>query len=183
MFKLRKQLLIGITAIGISAMGMSAYAQNTGNLAAAPAVTAPAAGERHEGPSAEQRAKFAEHMAKRQAKLHDALKITAAQEGAWKTYISQMKPLRPETPMHRPSKEEWAKQTAPERLEHRIEFMKKMEARMTAHAAALKTFYAVLTPEQQKILDKHFSHEHRGHFGHWGRSRGMHDEAMPDQKG
>ena len=171
MFKLRKQLLIGITAIGISAMGMSAYAQTP-----APATTAPAAGQQmHEGPSAEQRAKFAEHMAKRQAKLHDELKITAAQEGAWKTYINQMKPMRPETPMHRPSKEEWAKQTAPERMDHRIEFMKKMEARMTERAAALKKFYAVLTPDQQKILDKHFSHGHHGHShrGHWGGDRGM----------
>ena len=168
MFKLRKQLLIGITAIGISVMGMSAYSQSTAN-------TAPAAGQQmHEGPSAEQRAKFAEHVAKRQAKLHDELKITAAQEGAWKTYIDQMKPES--APMHRPSKEELARQTAPERMDHRIEFMKMMEARMTAHAAALKTFYAVLTPEQQKILDKHFSHDHRGHFGHWG---GRHDMPGP----
>ncbi|WP_161539972.1 Spy/CpxP family protein refolding chaperone [Glaciimonas sp. PCH181] len=177
MFQLRKQLSIVVTAIGISAMGMSAYAQNAPTTDNAPAMAqAGTAGKQmHQPPSAEQRAKFAEKIAKRQAKLHDELKITPAQEGAWKTYISQMQPPRGDMPMHRPSKEEWAKQTAPERMDHRIEFMKKMEAHMTERAAALKTFYATLTPAQQKILDAHFSHGHRGHRGHggWGGHHGM----------
>ncbi|QRX84990.1 Spy/CpxP family protein refolding chaperone [Glaciimonas sp. PAMC28666] len=175
MVKLRKQLLIGITAIGISAMGMTAFAQNT--TGGAPAVEKAIAqsdnAPMHQPPTAEQRAKFEARMAKREAKLHTALKITPAQEGAWKTYISQMRPNRSAMPMQRPTKEEWAKQTAPERMDHRIEFMKKMEARMSDRAAALKQFYAVLTPDQQKILDKHFIHEHRGHRGPWGGQRGM----------
>ena len=173
MFKFRKQLLIGITAIGFGAMGMSAHAQNT--TGGVPAVEKAEAAQMHQPPTPEQRAKFEARMAKRQAKLHDELKITPPQEGAWKTYIGQMKPNPSGMPMHRPSEEEWAKQTAPERMDHRIDMMKKMETRMGERAAALKQFYAVLTPEQQKVLDKHFSHHHRGHGGprgHWGEQAG-----------
>ena len=36
-----------------------------------------------------------------------------------------------------------------------LEHMRAMEAKMTEHLAALKEFYAVLTPEQQKIFDDH----------------------------
>jgi Spy/CpxP family protein refolding chaperone len=36
--------------------------------------------------------------------------------------------------------------------------MKAMEAKMTEHLAALKEFYAVLTPEQQKIFDEETPH-------------------------
>ncbi|MGS0743125.1 Spy/CpxP family protein refolding chaperone [Glaciimonas sp. GG7] len=179
MFQLRKQLLTTIAVMGISAIGMNAYAQN----APAPAQDgAPVAQAMHQ-PGPEQRTKFAEKMAKRQAKLHDALKITPAQEGAWKTYISQMQPKSSDMPMQRPSKEEWAKQTAPQRMDHRIERMKKMEAMMTERAAALKQFYAVLTPQQQKVLDQKFSHEHRGHRGHWGGHDGMKDGEMGAPKG
>ncbi|KAF3998412.1 Spy/CpxP family protein refolding chaperone [Glaciimonas immobilis] len=177
MFKLRKQLLIGITAMGIGAMGMGAYAQNA--PAGAPAVAqAPAPSEHHmhQPPTPEQRAKFEARMAKRQAKLHQELKITPAQEGAWKTYIDQMKPHGPDLSKARPTKEEWAKQTAPERMDHRIELMKKMEEHMSERAAALKQFYAVLTPEQQKVMDTQFSHMHhgeRGHRDHGGESHSM----------
>ena len=45
--------------------------------------------------------------------------------------------------------------------------MKTMEARMTEHLAALKEFYAVLTPEQQKIFD-----EQTPPFGGHGRRHG-----------
>ena len=43
---------------------------------------------------------------------------------------------------------------APQRLGKGIEHMKAMETTMTEHLAALKEFYAVLTPEQQKTFDE-----------------------------
>jgi Spy/CpxP family protein refolding chaperone len=41
--------------------------------------------------------------------------------------------------------------------------MKAREERMTAHLAAVKEFYAVLTPEQQKVFDAEFGHPMRRH--------------------
>ena len=50
------------------------------------------------------------------------------------------------------------KLNAPQRLEKGLEHMKAMEAKLTEHLAALKEFYAVLTPEQQKTFDQQMPH-------------------------
>ena len=84
------------------------------------------------------------------AKLHDKLKLTAQQEPAWKKFAAN-KPMLDKTT--RPDPAEMEKLNAPQRLEKGLEHMKAMEAKLTEHLAALKEFYAVLTPEQQKIFD------------------------------
>lgn len=86
----------------------------------------------------------------RLATLHDKLKLTAQQEPAWKKFAAQ-KPIFDKTT--RPDPEEMAKLNSPQRLEKALERMRAMEAKLTDHLAALKEFYAVLTPEQQKIFD------------------------------
>lgn len=149
MSKLRKQLWIGIAALGFAAASISNFAHSADDTAA---------------PGAEQRARFAERMHQREVKLHDELKLSSAQEGAWQTFIGQMKPPMP--PLQRPDRAQSAALTAPERMDQRIAFMKQMEARLTVQSAALKKFYAVLTPEQQKILDRDFNRAQRGRFGH-----------------
>lgn len=163
MFKFRKQLLVGVTALSFAAMGLTAYAQ-AGDAGGRPA------------PTPEQQAKFAEKMAKRQAKWHDDLKITPAQEAAWQTFLGKIKPVRPAGAPQRPSKEEWAKQTAPERMEHKMEFLKRAETRLAERAAAVKEFYAVLTPVQQKVFDEHFKHMEQHRFGHRGFHHGGPDD-------
>ncbi len=85
-----------------------------------------------------------------QTALHDKLKLTVQQETAWKKFVS-VKPVM--DPATRPDPAEMAKLNAPQRLEKGLEHMHAMEARLTEHLAALKDFYAVLTPEQQKIFD------------------------------
>ena len=84
------------------------------------------------------------------AKLHDKLKLTAQQEPAWKKFTA-VNPMAGKS--MRPDPAEMDKLNAPQRLEKGLEHMKAMEAKMTEHLAALKEFYAVLTPEQQKIFD------------------------------
>lgn len=84
------------------------------------------------------------------AKLHDKLKLTAQQEPAWKKFTA-VNPMADKS--MRPDPAEMAKLNAPDRLEKGLEHMKAMETRMTEHLAALKEFYAVLTPEQQKTFD------------------------------
>ncbi len=92
-----------------------------------------------------------------QAALHDGLKLTAQQEPAWKKYISQP-PLMDKA--NRLNPEELDKLTSPQRLEKVLEHMRAAEARMADHLAALKEFYAVLTPEQQKIFDEYAGPRH-----------------------
>lgn len=92
----------------------------------------------------------AERMEQHHKKVHDALKLTAEQEVAWKKLVDS------EHPMHKPEPgkaEDWAKLTTPERADKMLERMKTHEAAMTSHIAVLKEFYAVLTPEQRKIFD------------------------------
>lgn len=94
----------------------------------------------------------------RQILLHAKLKLTPEQEPAWNTFAGKVKPLDADERPGRPDPEEFAKLTAPERMEAMLAGMKTREERMTAHLAAVKEFYAVLTPEQQKVFDTEFGH-------------------------
>ncbi|BCK86623.1 hypothetical protein MIZ01_0387 [Sideroxyarcus emersonii] len=84
------------------------------------------------------------------ATLHDKLKLTAQQEPAWTKFAAQH-PLPGQ--LKRPDPAEMEKLNAPQRLEKGLEHLRAMEARLAEHLAALKEFYAVLTPEQQKVFD------------------------------
>jgi Spy/CpxP family protein refolding chaperone len=112
--------------------------------------------------------KNAERMEKMHEKhlatLHDKLKLTAQQETAWNKFAAN-KPMFDKA--NRPDPAEMQKLNAPQRMEKGVEHMKAMETKMTEHLAALKEFYAVLTPEQQKIFDEQTPPfgEHKGHHG------------------
>ncbi|MDR3390882.1 MAG: Spy/CpxP family protein refolding chaperone [Sulfuriferula sp.] len=175
MFKNRKQLLLAVAVAGAGVMAMSNYARSADVMPCGPQMQQP--------PSDEQRAKFAERMHEREMKLHDDLKLTSAQEGAWKTFIDQMKPpVMAAGGMHRPSKEEMDKETAPERMQQRLDMMKKMEAHMEQESAALKKFYAVLTPDQKKVMDEHFNHAPRDRFERKDGPHGRDNSGMPPPK-
>ena len=83
--------------------------------------------------------------------LHEKLKLTPQQEAAWTKFAANRPVLEKQA---RPDPAEMAKLTAPQRLEKGLERMRAMEAKLSEHLAALKEFYAVLTPEQQKIFDE-----------------------------
>jgi Spy/CpxP family protein refolding chaperone len=89
------------------------------------------------------------------ATLHDKLKLTAKQEAAWKKFAASQ-PIPDKSA--RPDPAEMEKMNAPQRLEKMLEHMRTMEAKLTEHLAALKEFYAVLTPEQQKTFDEQMPH-------------------------
>lgn len=84
------------------------------------------------------------------ATLHDKLELTAQQEPAWKKFAAQQ-PVAGQ--LKRPDPAEMEKLNAPQRLEKGLEHLRAMEARLAEHLAALKEFYAVLTPQQQKVFD------------------------------
>lgn len=109
--------------------------------------------------------KFHEQRAGRveqhQKTLHDALKLTPDQEPAWQNFTRSMQgPTRSD----HPDRDAWSKLTTPERAEKMLDLAKQRQERMAEHVAALKTFYAVLTPEQKKIFDEQ-------HFGPRGGRR------------
>ncbi|MCE3264849.1 MAG: hypothetical protein K0R43_3928 [Pseudoduganella sp.] len=144
---LHKAFVIGATVLGF---GFGA--------AAMPAVAA-------EGPHQQYAAtkfdpvKMQERMDRRAQRMHDALKITPAQEGAWQAYLSALKSNMPQRAEF--DRAAFKSMPAPERMEKRIEMTKSHIIRMENNLAATKTFYAQLTPEQQKLFD-----EKAGRFGH-----------------
>lgn len=156
---IRKSILIGFTVLGMAA----AHAQDTA-----------AQDKPHHGQQAtpEQRqAKMEDMYAKRQARLHDKLKITAQQESAWAAYQAAVKPTAPAGP--RPARGEFAKLSSPERLSKMIEMTKLREGRMQQHLTALSAFYGQLTPEQKAEFDKRGGRgfggfHHGGHRMHRG---------------
>ena len=106
---------------------------------------------------------FKERIARRQAALHDKLKLSASQEAAWKTYISA---ATPPAPPARPDRAQWEKMSAPERMEKMIGMMKEREGQMETLLAAMKTFYATLSPLQQQIFNDNVGRGMGGMGGH-----------------
>lgn len=112
-------------------------------------------------------AKMQERMDKRAAELKAKLKLTPAQEGAWTTFTAAMKPPAGMLASHQAEREAMAKLSTPERIDKMKSLRASRDAEMDKRAEAVKTFYAVLTPEQKKVFDA----EHmRG-----GPGRGMHE--------
>jgi hypothetical protein len=76
--------------------------------------------------------------------------------------------------MGKPEMPDMSKLTTPERIdkmkEMRAQRMGEMAAEMDKRGAATKTFYAALTPEQQKLFDAHEMNGHgmKGHDGPMG---------------
>jgi Spy/CpxP family protein refolding chaperone len=102
----------------------------------------------------EARGPFPEYRGERLEQHHKSLlailKLTPAQEPAWKKLLEAERPQ----PRLDPAKaEDLAKLTMPERADKMLELMKEQQLQLTQHAAALKEFYATLTPEQKKGFD------------------------------
>lgn len=149
-----KRILIGLTVFGLGAgMGTTALAQEN------PEPAKPHAAKMHE--------KMQEKMAQHHAMLHEKLKLTKEQEPAWATFGASMKPGERGARMDRTALKAMS---APERMETRIARSKEHISRQETRLASLKTFYAVLTPEQQKVFNDNVQGgEHgpkRGHKMH-----------------
>ena len=140
--------------------GFAAQAQNAPPPPAAPGASASAAGDRapvhHMGHGSRMDPTKMDAMrAKHLADLKGRLKITPAQEGAWTTFTSAMKP--PARTMDHPDRAAMDKLTTPERIDKMRELRAKhhadRQAAMDQRDQAVKTFYATLTDEQKKVMD------------------------------
>ena len=120
-------------------------------------------------------AKMQAMMDKRDAALKAQLKLTPAQETAWTAYAASHK--LPAGMLGQPSAmPDLAKLTTPERIdkmkELRAQHISEMTAAMDKRAEATKAFYAVLTPEQQKVFDAQTMQGRGSHKGMQG-GKGM----------
>lgn len=140
---LRKYALIGVVTAGIAVTSLAVFARPEKCDA------------RHRDP-----AQAAAWIQRRQAELHDKLKLDAAQEVAWQDFNKQMQPS-----MSRGMQDsaQWPSLHAPERMEQMLAAMKMREGKMADRIAAVKTFYAVLSPEQQSVFDAQFA-AHKKHL-------------------
>jgi protein CpxP len=149
-------LLVGLLAVA----GFSVFAQ-------------PAGHPMHEGmgPDRMERmnpARMQAWMDKRNAVLKTQLKLSAAQEAGWSTYVAAMKP--PADLMNKRSEHaELEKLPTPERIDKmktlHAQHMVDMSAAMDKRGDATKTFYTTLTPEQKKVFDES-AQSHHGGKGH-----------------
>jgi protein CpxP len=157
MNKIQKLMLVGVTVIGLGASAASVMAQQgPGNE---PGMMMAHSGHAQYSPEQRQE-RMKAHFAKRSAALRDSLKLTASQEPAWNNFLAATQQGQR---MQRPDRAQWAALSAPERMEKELAMMKTREAGMSQRLDATRTFYAALSPEQQKVFNDSTARQHRGH--------------------
>jgi hypothetical protein len=145
----RKLFLIGapilLTAVATSTLAQSADAdREDGTVVAARADSTGTEAKRHDAVASAQQ---------RLARLKSNLAITAEQEPQWSafsnTVLQQMEQFKA---AHQGRKT--PAQTAPERIDRQVAWMKERAAAFETVGQAAKTLYAALSPEQQQIADE-----------------------------
>ena len=113
-------------------------------------------GMSHRGMAKMDPAKMQARMDQHHAALKAQLKLTPAQEPAWTAFIATHTPPAGMVGQQA-AMADLAKLPTPERIdkmkELRAKHMGEMTTAMEKRGEATKTFYAVLTPEQQKVFD------------------------------
>lgn len=134
----------------LAGAGFAVFAQGMGGPMGYPMHDCMQRGMRQPDP-----ARMQNMMARHQAALKARLKITPEQEAAWTAFTESAKPAAGVAP--RPDPAEMDKLTTPERIDRMRALRNERQAAMDKHADAVKTFYAVLTPEQKKVFDTEHS--------------------------
>jgi hypothetical protein len=94
--------------------------------------------------------RYSKILAKRHQQLREALGLTAEQESGWEKLVaSEESKQGPGVGLPK----DWSSLSVPERAEKMLELSRKHQARMTEHVAALKDFYAILSPDQKKTFE------------------------------
>ena len=142
-------------------------------VSAPPAATASAEQARTPGDRQERRQAY---MAKRAEAFKAQLKLTPEQEPAWTAFMAAMQPAERTARLDRADME---KRTTPERIDRMRALRAQYAAEADRRGEATKTFYAALTPEQQKTFDARAQQMHRkdgwrGHHGDGGHGHGEH---------
>ncbi|HEX5378793.1 MAG TPA: Spy/CpxP family protein refolding chaperone [Phenylobacterium sp.] len=102
-------------------------------------------------PSAEMAKAMADKRAQQARDMHVILRLRPDQEAAWRAYEAAMAPADHQMMMMDGSHGSPA--TTPERLDMMSRHMAQMEAFRAKHDAAIRAFYAALSPDQQQVFD------------------------------
>jgi hypothetical protein len=98
-------------------------------------------------------ARAQERLKAQQERLRQALKLTPAQEPAWRDFVQKIGARREE--IKRIAPVNLRNMTAPERLEKILELSRQRQEFLTGRLDAVKTFYATLTAEQKQVFDSY----------------------------
>jgi protein CpxP len=88
------------------------------------------------------------------AGLHDALHLTPDQEAAWRTFAAASAPSADQEARERAAQSMMATLRSPQRVDLSVSAAEADLQTLRDRGAALKTFYAVLTPAQQATFDR-----------------------------
>lgn len=139
-------LKLGLIAGVVLPLGLAAAAMAEGGPPPTDAASAPAHADRWRDPAAREAA-----MAQR---LRDALQLQPSQDAALAAFIAAMHPPGDHDRMdHDQMGHDDAQLTTPERMDRMLARFDAMRQRMVVRIDATKTFYAQLTPTQQKAFD------------------------------
>lgn len=86
--------------------------------------------------------------------LHDALNLSSSQEDAWNTFQAAMQPDPQEEARQRSASDMMPSLHAPQRVDLSIAAMQADLHDLERRGAAVKSFYATLSPEQQQVFDR-----------------------------
>jgi hypothetical protein len=120
---------------------------------------AAAAQDRRPAPGGDRQKPSEDRNLRREQRLHDLLQIKPDQEGAFRTFVAALEQARPERGRGRDRGPQGGAQgqaaplTTPERLDRQAQGLAEAQQRLQKTSAAVKTFYAALTPEQRKAFD------------------------------
>ncbi len=133
--------------------------------------------------------RFERYEARRTERLNALkadLKITTEQEAAWLAFINRTAPDTSKMKKRMVQRQDWQGLTTPERIDRMQAMHAERQAMMNKRLDAVKSFYAVLSPEQQKVFDQKGMRSVRGgkhmrmgqgkgsHHGHKGMRHGKH---------
>jgi hypothetical protein len=86
--------------------------------------------------------------------LHDALHLSTDQEPAWRDFVASSQPSPDDEARERSAQQMLPTLRAPQRVDLTIAVAESQIEAMRTRGAALKAFYARLTPAQQLIFDR-----------------------------
>ncbi|MGO4393565.1 Spy/CpxP family protein refolding chaperone [Variovorax sp. M-6] len=140
---------------------------------------APAKPQRDRADHAQRLERMQAQHAKHLAALKEKLKLTPAQESAWSSFTAaQQRPARP-VGQADAERAEFAKLTTPQRLDRMQARQAERSAMFAKRADATRSFYATLTPEQQKTFDAESMPRFGAREGHGGPGGHHHHSAAP----
>jgi len=174
-------------AATLACASTAALAQAAGD--AGPGRTPPTA-EQREAWKQQHEARQHEAMEEHAKRLHDILNLRPDQEPALHAFLAAMVPPHHDHDgMKRDQPDDLRALTTPQRLDRMAERQAKHAAEFQARAAAIRQFYAALSPEQQRAFDalppmmmgdRHGGPDDHAGMGHHGMGPGRMGPGGPD---